>query len=223
MVRQTGTNVSVEDSRLDHNTAECNAGACGVTSNASLSLRRCELYDNQAGVICGGIASYNGASLAAAECLFVRNRALAAGAVRSYYNCPGVFRFNTFHDNESRDHGSVLIEGGAATVFEHNIVTSDRLGAGLKYVDGVGLHDCNLFFDNPNGDLVGATLAAGEIIGDPLYCNYPLDDFTLCFLSPALPANNGCGAMGAFGQGCDSCGPVSVQITTWGELKNSYR
>ena len=98
---------------------------------------------------------------------------------------------------------------------------------------------CCDVFGNSAGDWVGCLLGLGEkngnISADPLFCGLEVSDahvfgdrFTLSPDSPCLPTLGGCPLIGARDVG--ECGssrrnPLirSVQPTTWGRIKGSYR
>jgi hypothetical protein len=91
-----------------------------------------------------------------------------------------------------------------------------------KSTDALGIQlDCNVFWDNPDGDTDGFPLGATDRVIDPLYCGAKAGDLTLSSLSPCLPVNSmGCGLIGALGQGC---GTVSVEPMSWSRIKGAYR
>ena len=61
---------------------------------------------------------------------------------------------------------------------------------------------------------------SNNIIADPIFCNAGLDNFTIQTNSPAAPNDpSGCGLRGALPVGC---GTVSVQATSWGQIKGKY-
>ena len=60
---------------------------------------------------------------------------------------------------------------------------------------------------------------------DPLLCDVLNDDFTLCADSPCLPGSpeNLWGELvGAYGQGCGTCG-TALPTGSWGGIKALYR
>lgn len=62
----------------------------------------------------------------------------------------------------------------------------------------------------------------GNITADPLFCDAAAGNFHLQWGSPCLPENsNGCDLIGAFGYG--GCNSVSVDPSTWSEVKSWYR
>jgi hypothetical protein len=79
--------------------------------------------------------------------------------------------------------------------------------------------DCNVFWQNAGGN--GYALGPTDLVADPQFCNAAALNFTVNGASPCLPQNsNGCGQIGAWGLGC---GPVSVEPSSWGQIKALYR
>lgn len=219
-VRHSGTGASFFNCEFRNNSCELHSAALSIGIDAnSLVVQDCIFADNTSQGMSGavncnsGLVDFHGN-------LFLRNSGLGSGALTILYEVSGRVYGNTFHENTGRDHGSVLI--AADVTFEQNIVTSTLVGPGLD-TNGDLLHSCNLFYDNKGGSIVGSELGEGEIEEDPLYCEYTLDNFFLCSRSPALEANNTCGTMGAYDEGCSECGPIPVEKKTLGDLKSMYR
>jgi len=107
-------------------------------------------------------------------------------------------------------------------VFEQNIVAESSGNAAVYMVLVDNLENsCNVFWNNAAGDFDDYPPDATDRVVDPLFCNTEAGDFTLHSLSPCLPANSmGCGLIGALGEGC---GTVSVEPSTWGRIKASFR
>ncbi len=204
-----GTQVEAVNCRFVHNYAYHNAGACGVILGATLRLVNCDFIENSSNLICGAVAAWY-ANLEIENCLFVRNSAVAAGALRIGHSQARVSH-NTFHENSSPHHGTILIDDSPSTVFTHNVVTSDLSGFGLKYDGETGEHDCNIFFDNLAGPIYGSPLAANEKVVDPRYCDFTREVFGLGLDSPALATASACGRIGAFAKGCTTGGPTPAE------------
>jgi hypothetical protein len=95
--------------------------------------------------------------------------------------------------------------GGSAVILRTGTITSD----------------CNVFWDNPDGDVENFPMGPNDRIVDPLFCDPEANDFTLQVGSPCLPPNSeGCGQIGALGQGC---GVIAVELDSWGAVKERYR
>jgi hypothetical protein len=101
------------------------------------------------------------------------------------------------------------------------IISGDLNSYGLYYISPPGYHVCNVFWDNDLGSIRGSALAATELVSDPRFCSPMAGNFSLAEDSPAAPGHNPCGVLiGAYPVGC---GPVPVEQTTWGRIKNAYR
>lgn len=133
-------------------------------------------------------------------------------------------RQNTFHGNSQvwpLSGGSALAINGDSVVFAQNVVTG-HLDVPAVGNEGAGVtSSCNVFWNNPGGEADGFTLDTTDVITDPLYCSSDEGDFTVSGNSPCLPKNsNGCGLIGAWGEGC---GVVSVESESWAKTKARYR
>ena len=91
-----------------------------------------------------------------------------------------------------------------------------QAGGGVDVVTG-----CNVFWQNAGGHTDGFSLGAFDLVANPQFCDAPKEDFTVSASSPCLPwNNNSCGQIGAWGLGC---GDVSVEPSSWGQIKALYR
>jgi hypothetical protein len=147
----------------------------------------------------------------------------AAGAGALLYECDILVEHNTFyrcHATESAAVGLTFQDGGV----RNNIFAyCTGPGGAVGRFGGVQNSDtgCNLFWQNEGGNYQYDWIPAPtDIEADPEFCNEPTLDLSLHSTSPAAPANNACGLLGAWDV---QCGPVSVAPTSWGRLKNLYR
>lgn len=219
--RHSGTSMTITNCQFRRNTAPHNGGACGVHTYASIQIFDSIFEDNSTGTIAGACNAYGHGDLEISGCLFVNNSG-GIGAV-IVEGSSGSITGSTFHGNASESRASVLFSGATTAVITHSIVTSDVGGAGVEFSNCSGEHSCNIFYGNDEGDLVGAELSETDAVVDPQFCDYTSGDFTLCSTSPALPENNTCGLIGAFGMGCDECGPVATEQRTWSDMKGMFR
>jgi hypothetical protein len=213
-VRHEGSSLRLRNCLFTHNQAALHSAALSSNMGSSLVVENCQFIENQA----TGHAAMNtiGGHVEMTGCLFLRNVGSVGAA--TFDGSTGFVTGNTFHAN-SGPSGSVVL--GTSVSFEKNIVSGDLRGYGLSTSEGTQ-HNCNLYFDNHLG-ASDQPLGSGELVGDPLYCEAQADVFLICSGSPALAAGQeGCGAMGAYGQGCE-CAPVSTEQTTWGALKGIFR
>jgi hypothetical protein len=187
------------------------------------------------------------------DSVFLRNSVSSPslGGALSIYDCDGEIAFCVFgHDSVTAGgqagalyvgSSNVIVEnntfygcyaymGAAATIsgsdagFRRNIVTSCRGGAALIKWGGAmnPSSGCNLLWDNEGGDFYGDwEPAQTDIFADPQFCDAAAGDYSLHSTSPAAPENSPtCGLIGALGV---DCGPISIESTSWGRIKNLYR
>jgi len=141
-VRHSGSHATITDCRFTNNSAGHNGGAIGVGYGATATIVKCTfIQTHHCTHITGAVMAFQ-ATMDVSDCLFLRNSAEGAGALR-YYQSSGTVRNNTFHDNTSQLYGTVSITSSPATVFEQNIVTCESHTVGLEYVNGLGSHACN--------------------------------------------------------------------------------
>jgi hypothetical protein len=193
----------------------------------------CTFIDNEATNGQGGAVVVNPGNVAFTlrENVFRGNRApgppnLARGGA-AYVGAgsgPVEITGNTFRENFATGLGAALYLGSGGGINVSNNVFSENLGSAAigKSAGALGIQlDCNVFWDNPDGDTDGFPLGATDRVIDPLYCGAKAGDLTLSSLSPCLPVNSmGCGLIGALGQGC---GTVSVEPMSWSRIKGAYR
>jgi hypothetical protein len=194
--------LTIEDNLMERNTSSTSSGTCVFASGCAGNIR-------------GNT--------------FVNNRILGSGGgnfvyVNSRTNIVG----NTFHGSEVAPgigDGVVALDAcyDGPFSFRLNVI------AGSRGVPAVVLQECsyrptdgcNVFWDNPAGNFVFYTPQPTDVVADPLFCDPSTGDFTVREGSPCLPGGvPTCGEIGAWGMGC---GVVSVEPTSWGEIKSLYR
>jgi hypothetical protein len=157
------------------------------------------------------------------DCVFLSNETLEGlgGGLKvsgdsnvtgnTFFNCSQGYSFG----------GSAAAFYGGHTEFHRNILASCPGGSAVILRTGTINSDCNVFWDNPDGDVENFSMGPNDRIVDPLFCDPEAGDLEVQAGSPCLPEHSGgCGQIGAFGVGC---GSVSVESVTWGRLKNLYR
>jgi hypothetical protein len=129
---------------------------------------------------------------------------------------------NTFVGNSSLNIGSAAILSSGVAAFANNVVAGSlgteaiRQGSG-----GTVVPSCNVYWNNEAGNTWNFNMDATDRDIDPVFCDEPNGDFTVAENSPCLPLySNGCGLIGALGEGCS---PVSVESRSWGTIKGGYR
>ena len=206
-------------------------GALQVSNHfGGMVIRGCRFIDNEAGSTGGaGIALGSlGPGALVENCLFWNNRAVGPNGRGGGLSTGGpvTVRGCTFWGNYAP-----TIAGGDAVEFANsaggssleNNVIAGCTGQGAVYVSSsITLSkSCNVFWQNAGGLGITYTLGPTDRIVDPLFCDVSSGDFHVMVGSPCLPDGSlGCGLIGAFDQGC---GTVSVERTTWGEVKAAYR
>jgi hypothetical protein len=163
-----------------------------------------------------------------AFCVFAHDSATGGQAGALYmYNSNIQSRNNTFygiHGGHVAGSASAVLIDGPDGGFRGNVVVSCSPGPALRKVMGASHPEtgCNLLWDNPGGDYFGDWVPAStDVFADPQFCDAAAGDYTLHSTSPAAPENSPiCGLIGALGV---DCGPVSIEPTSWGRIKNLYR
>ena len=146
--------------------------------------------------------------------VFYWNHAIDASGVLGVLGV-GLVSGNTVVRNYSHPHpGSRMfaVRGNVLATIAHNIIADNEDLYGI-WPDG-GSHSCNVLWMNTSGDVFGGVPGPDEAVADPLFCDPARGNFTLASASPALAANNSCGAIGAFAQGCDAPTPPLFKVWT---------
>ncbi len=214
-----GSVVEVVDCSFLENYAPVHCGAAVAIQGSHLSFTRCRFIGNRTAVYSGAIAAHS-SILDVQDCLFLRNLTNDVSGAIYLFASSGQIRNNTFHENRSPGRATVVIHQSGAAVIERNIFSGDTAGYGLQFYEGGGGHACNLYWNNDEGALSGASLAPDELIADPLFCSANSDHFELYDISPGAPAHSPCGLLiGAFPVACSTTG---VESTSFSAIKALY-
>jgi hypothetical protein len=121
----------------------------------------------------------------------------------------------------------------ALPTIERNIIVDCELGIYFTYCSLIDqrltLIACNdvwhnthdYYVDDPACGPINLAGIQGNFRANPLFCNAPIDDYTIAEDSPCAPAHSGgCMLIGAFPVGC---GATAVEPKTWGAIKATYR
>jgi hypothetical protein len=195
--------------------------------NAGIQITNCWFEDCSAEGGGGAVSLTGTGPNAISNCVFRNNRVTlpggAPGALMVGFGTIQVTGCTFFESAATHTQlaGALLLILGTSTV-THNVFAGTTKGVAMDLsgtvVTGGG---CNVFWDNPDGDVVGYTLASSDRVVDPQFCDPDSGDFTVTTLSPCLPAHSqGCGQIGARGWGCE---PISIDPKSWGEIKAGYR
>ena len=137
-----------------------------------------------------------------------------AGGAPCIRNC-------TLHSNSV--YSAICFGPSTAARVENCIISYTSGGAALSCVMGTEpLISCSNLYWNFGGDEICGNDGGGNFSGDPLYCDAESGDFSLQDASPCL-AREGCGRIGAFGQGCPTYVPEALDAfaATAGDAANS--
>jgi len=206
-----GGTVIVDRCIFEDHVADAGGGAFLHEAEARFSdciFRRNSATDG-AGAYCGQSAA--GAGVRFAGCLFHENdypypAVGGYGAGVYYSHSTGSVASCTFAGNRAWLGGGILVSTASVVEVDSSLIAFSTEGQGLAVHAGVVTIALCDIFGNEGGDWVGAI--AGllgvdcNISADPLFCDAASGDYSLRDDSPCLPENNGCGLMGALGQGC---------------------
>ncbi|MBN2170251.1 MAG: T9SS type A sorting domain-containing protein [Candidatus Krumholzibacteriota bacterium] len=195
---------------------------------ATPTLRRCVFLGNEARSSGGGLAAAGGSHPVLEDVLFAGCGSASGGGALSLESSTATLRgvtitgsclwWEPWGTHEANDPCAILCFG-SSPVLERVIVAHNNAGAGL-WADGASMPSltCCCFYASPDGDyggsMVDPTGVDGNISADPLFCDAAGGDYTLCADSPCLPGNHpdgaDCGQIGAYGEGCEACGPTAA-------------
>ena len=219
----------LERCTFEDNWATTGAGALGVSNFGGTTIRECRFTRNEGGGTQGAVALGGFGPKLVHDCLFFENRASGpngrGGALR--LGGPGTVVGNTFYGNTQVSNaggGAVSFDNaiGGALALVNNIVAASGGVGGAIYANNIALaSSCNVFWQNAGGTGLHYTPGPTDRVVDPFFCDAGAADFRLMVGSPCLPEGSlGCGLIGAFGEGC---GIISIEPTTWGQIKAAYR
>ncbi|HMB69183.1 MAG TPA: right-handed parallel beta-helix repeat-containing protein, partial [bacterium] len=221
-----GYAAEIRDCWFESNVSMVSSGAgVFVTLYSSAVVDGCTFMGNSSSQSGGAVfLTADTPNLLVTNCVFVGNCADGRGGAL-YCGAHTVVSGNTLVGNLLR---APIGGGGSAIYFpypgtatpQNNIIASTAGAAAIDHNPLITVTSaCNVFWDNPDG--IGIPLSTTDRIADPQFCDATNGDFTVADSSPCLPANsNGCGQIGAFGQGC---GAVSVESMSWGRIKAGFR
>lgn len=229
----SGASLTVEGCVIENCTASNNGGGVFFGYNTRLGrsiIKDCVIRDNHVESRGGGIMVSHGAAKIIG-CTFARNSTTGddeasqgGGAVC----CHTIHEMTpiascTFVGNSSVLNGSAIHSYAALDVVVRTSVIAFSEGGPAMTAGGGGFSmiDYNLFYWNTGGDYPGEH--PDNLIGDPLFCDFYADDFTLCANSPCLPGGNPWGELiGAHDTACGEC-DSPVEDATWGSIKALWR
>jgi predicted outer membrane repeat protein len=177
---------------------------------------------NTAEFVGGGLAS-SVSPLMLIGCVFDRNHATIGGAAYATHAITVAVDQCTFYGNEANAGAALALQVESEASLSKSIF-ADNLGAAVQCFGAISVDCCDVH-GNEGGDWVGCIASQANINGnfssDPLFCDPENGDFTIRSDSPCAPPGvTGCGLVGALPVGC---GPIALEETSWGAIKNRYR
>jgi hypothetical protein len=209
----------------DNVSTSTSPGALGIGLSVFPIIADC-VFVNNTGATGGAISAYGATTLE--RNVFLGNRATnptGSGAAAELYGTRLTIRNNTFYRSTALSNfgGTALLFESALPFTMENNVFAETVGGPAVYSFGAQPQSlgCNVYWNNPDGNVIGFAMDETDREVDPLFCDADNGDLTLESLSPCLPPNSlGCDLIGALGQGC---GTVSVEPMSWGQIKGAYR
>jgi hypothetical protein len=186
------------------------------------TIENCWFEGNSGSLHGGAILATNPAGLVTVRgSVFVNNQAASRGGA-IVWNLPGgEITGSTFYGNTAPNGSACNVIYNGNFTLSNNIFAENVGGPALFQEGGQPPGGCELFWNNPDGDALGYVFQPTDVFADPLFCDPDMRDFTVSVESPCLPEHsNGCGLIGAFGEGC---GVISVEDASWADIKARYR
>ncbi len=218
------TDVVFDNCTFDANDSSGPGGAVlGFSGMFSVSNSMVNGNDASSG---GGFAVDGGGEMVITDTVLYGNTASEGGAM-SFNNGSGTISGCTMHANSAGVGSCIAFVNGSDPTIERCLVTSSTGDIAFRCGQGsTPVVSCTNLFNNAGagGDDICGTDGGNNGSVDPQYChlNPELDGvFVLQSDSPCTATNSSCGMqIGAAGA---SCGAVSVESRTWGEIKSIYR
>jgi len=212
------------DCEMYDNTATGPGGAMTIRNGAA-DIVRCSFHGNTATNL-GGAISSDGSELLVSECAFYLNTGSEGGGVSMNAVSSGEIDQCTFYMNSAALGGCISCTNDSDPTISYSILAGSTAGAALDC--GLGsepIVDCCDMFGNDGGDALPACAVStgNNISADPQFCMVAPEMsgiFTLQSDSPCTALNSACGLIG---RDEEACGTDSVDPSTWGRIKSSYR
>ena len=199
-----------------------NGGAIAEHVDGDVVIMDCRFEGNSADQSGGAVYLAGGSGKRVVQgCLFWGNHALgASGGGLQIYTSSEVSGC-TFSENWSSAAGAAVRIMNGTSSLENCAITNSINRPAVGVSGGSLSSSCNVFWDNPGGIGYGWSPGPTDFEADPLFCDPDNGNFELSSQSPCLPPASGdCGLIGAFGQGC---GIISIEDSSWGQIKGLYR
>jgi predicted outer membrane repeat protein len=205
----------------DNGNASTVVGA-GLYANASdITVTDCRFMNNTAGNS-GGAHLISGSDGTISGCTFAGNTTKwgpAAAGLNCVEGSNPTITNCTFADNQG-DH--IQCDDSSPTI-EYCILAFALLGpvACMEGSETPHIHHCFVYGNVATDTLCGGNFHDIENL-NPLFCDMPNENFTLCADSHCLAGATWPELVGAEGQGCPACGNA-VEPLSWGAIKALYR
>jgi len=215
--RAQTSDLLVQNCLFENNYAGNHAGALAVMFGIDCDIIDCTFLHNSAGAMAGAFTANDPGIVTIEGCVFGYNIGAEHGAIYIVESYFASIRNCTIYGTVAGDHAAVLVHN-SALYLEHNIIAHTTGGGGLEVYQSGGIAaQCNLFWDNDGGDVVGGVLDPSDFHENPQLCSPSSGNFAPCDESFAV-IGSGCGLIGALGPGCP-CGVVRTEAVTWSAVK----
>ena len=190
-------------------------------SGSTVAVTDCDFIGNAAGQG-AGIHFTSSSTGTVTGCTFADNSTYwgsAAAGIHFHMSSGPVVSNCTFVANADCH---ISLEDCSPTIEYCVLAFATQGGAIICETDGEPVvHHC-FIYENAGGDSLCGTSYHDNMFDDPLFCDYPGGDYTLCADSPCLAGVTWPQPVGAHGQGCAACGSA-VEQASWGIIKSRYR
>ncbi len=205
--RDAGSRMDVLDCVFRNNFAVHRGGAAVVVIQGTATFTRCVFDGNDSGEV-AALGFNTGSVCTVTNCLFKNNGSEISGIYGELSTV--TVTDNTFVNNHAS--GATVHIFSSTVVFKRNILAHDPSANGWDVLNNTSEdRTCNVYWQNEKPTSSGV-INPGELLGDPLFCDAPNNNFSINLISPAAPGHNACGLLGAFPVGC---GPVAVAISSF--------
>lgn len=216
-----GAELLVEDCEFVGNSCSDYGGAIHLSPEGRSTIRASRFYGNKAGVCAGAIYLFGSEHTLVESNLLVDNVSPLAAGIGVHFASFTTIRGNTIVGSKGGgDSEGIRMESAFLANLERNIVAFGE-GYGVQRLFSSGGSLCNDWYGNALGDHAGSSVDPSNFSADPLFCDAVVGDYGLRAGSPCAPPGSGdCDLVGAFPV---ACGPLSVEPSSWAEVKARYR
>ncbi|NNE09783.1 MAG: hypothetical protein HKN20_14580 [Gemmatimonadetes bacterium] len=194
-------------------------GAIYIGEAGGATVERCRFMENTANEG-AGIYVFRGPASIRFN-IFCGNDAFITGGGMHFSNTIGAVAVNNtiVRNTSAHGFGSGVSFGGSQVDFSRNIVAYNDGGHGISVVGSDIVDECNVLFQNHEGDMCGKVPSESDLIGDPRFCD--MDACELSIEGNSLATKIDCGGFaGALPVGCAF---TASETVSWGEVKALFR